>query len=56
MCYKQIKKPFNWQVLLSNMHEDSNKLYPSMVARHQMILEYSIIMQQIIHSLEIDTS
>ena len=38
------------------MHEDSNELYPSMVARHQMILKCSIIMQQIIHSFEIDTS
>ena len=49
------KKTMNWQVLLSNMHEDSNKFYPLMVARHQMILEYSLIMKQIIHSLEIDT-
>ena len=38
------------------MHEDSNKLYPSMVARHQMILECSIIVHQIIYSFEIDTS
>ena len=38
------------------MHEDSNKSYPSMVAHHQMILECSIIMNQIIHSFEIDTS
>ena len=38
------------------MHKDSNKLYPSMVAGHQIILECSIIMHKIIHSLEIDTS
>ena len=38
------------------MHEDSNKWYPSMVARYQMVLECSIIMYQIIHSFEIDTS
>ena len=36
------------------MHEDSDKLYPSMVARDQMILECSIIMHQIIHSFKID--
>ena len=38
------------------MHEDSNELYPSMVARHQIILKCSIITQQIIYSFEIDTS
>ena len=38
------------------MHEDSNKLYPSMVTHHQMILECSIIVNLIIHSFEIDTS
>ena len=37
------------------MYEDSNRFYPSEVARHQMILECSIIMHQIIHSFEIDT-
>ena len=50
------KNTIYWQVFLMIMHEDSNKLYPSMVARHQMILEFSIIMHQIMHSLEIDTS
>ena len=38
------------------MHEDLNKLYPSMVAHHKMILESSLIMHQIIHYFEIDTS
>ena len=38
------------------MHEDSNKLYRSIVACHQMILDYSIIMYQITHSFEIDIS
>ena len=38
------------------MHENSDRLYPSMVARHQMISECSIIMHQIIHSFEINTS
>ena len=38
------------------IREDSNKLYPSMVAYHQMILECSIIMHKMIHSFEIDTS
>ena len=33
--------------------EDSDKLYTSVVAYHQVILEYSIINQQIIHSFEI---
>ena len=50
------KNTIYWQVLFMIIHEDSNKLYPSMVTRHQMILEFSIIMHQIIHSLEIDTS
>ena len=35
--------------------EDSNESYPSMVAHYQM-LEYSIIMAQIIYSFDIDTS
>ena len=35
------------------MHGDSNISYPSMVAHHEMILEYSIIMHQILHSFEI---
>ena len=38
------------------MHEDSNKLYPSIVACHQMILDYSIIMYEITHSFEMDIS
>ena len=38
------------------MHEDSNKLNPLTVACHQMILECSIIMDQIIHSFDIDSS
>ena len=33
------------------IHEVSSKSYPSMVA-HPQILEYSIIMNQIIHSFE----
>ena len=36
------------------IHDDSNKSYPSMVA-HPQILEYSIIMHQIIYSFESDT-
>ena len=35
------------------IHEVSSKSYPSMVA-HPQILEYSIIMHQIIHSFESD--
>ena len=34
------------------IHEDSNKLYSYMVACHQMMLEGSIIMHQIIHSFK----
>ena len=37
------------------MQEDSDKSYPLMVAYHQMMFEYSIIMHHIIHSFEIDT-
>ena len=36
--------------------QNSNKSYPSLTAYHQIILEYLIIMHQIIHSFEIDTS
>ena len=43
-------------MFLMIMHENSKKLYPSMVAHHQMILEHSIIMHQIINSFEIDIS
>ena len=38
------------------MHEDSNKLHPSMVALHQITLECSINVHQIIHSFEFDRS
>ena len=38
------------------MHEDSQKSYPSMMGGHQMILKYSLIMHQIIHSFETDIS
>ena len=38
------------------MHKDSKKSYPSMVAHHQIIFEYSIIMHQKVHSFETDTS
>ena len=31
------------------IHEDSKKSYLSMVNDHQMMLEYSITMQQMIH-------
>ena len=37
------------------MQEDSDKSHPLMVAYHQMMFEYSIIMHHIIHSFEIDT-
>ena len=37
------------------IHKDSNKSYPLMVAPPQ-ILEYFIVMYQIIHSFESDTS
>ena len=43
------------QVFLMTILEDSNESYPSMVAHYQM-LEYSIIMAQIIYSFDIDTS
>ena len=36
--------------------QNSNKSYPSLIAHHPIILEYLIIMHQIIHSFEIDTS
>ena len=36
--------------------QNSNKSYLSLIAYHQIILEYLIIMHQIIHSFEIDTS
>ena len=35
--------------------EDSSKSYPSMVAHHETILDYSINNQQINHPFEIDT-
>ena len=35
--------------------ENSNRSYPSMVAHHQTILDYSINNQKIIHLFEIDT-
>ena len=35
--------------------ENSNKLNPSIVANHQVTLEYSKISQKIIHSFGIDT-
>ena len=35
--------------------ENSNKTYPLMVAHHQVELNYSIISQKIIHSVEIGT-
>lgn len=34
------------------IQEDSNKTYPLMVAHHQVALDYSIISQKIIHSVE----
>ena len=37
------------------IQQDSNKSYPSMVAHHQKILDYSIHNQQMIHPYEIDT-
>ena len=43
------------QVFIMTILEDSNKSYPSMVAHYQMF-DYSIIMDQIIYSFEIDTS
>ena len=36
--------------------QNSNKSYLSLIADHQIILEYLIIMHQMIHSFEIDTS
>ena len=36
--------------------QNSNKSYLSLIAYHQIILEYLIIMHQIIHSFETDTS
>ena len=42
---------FTFYSMLSQ--EDSDKLYTSVMAYHQVILEYSIINQQIIHSFEI---
>ena len=51
-----LKTTINQQVVLMITHEGSNKAYPSMVDHHQVILEYSMIMRQIIHSFEIDTS
>ena len=38
------------------MHGDLKKSYPSKVAHKKIIIEYSIIMHQIIHSFEINTS
>ena len=38
------------------MHEYSHKLYPSTAALHEMTIECSIIMPQIIHSFETNTS
>ena len=35
--------------------EDSSKSYPSMVAHHETILDYSINNQQINHPFETDT-
>ena len=34
------------------IQEDSNKTYPLMVADHQVALDYSVISQKIIHSVE----
>ena len=55
ICHKH-QNITNEQILLMKMHEDSNKLYPSIVACHQMILDYSIIMYEITHSFEMDIS
>ena len=38
------------------MLEDLNKLYPSMVAPHQMMLDYLISIQEITHYFETNTS
>ena len=35
------------------IYEDSNESHPSMVALHNMIIEYLIIMHQAIHSFEL---
>ena len=43
------------QVFLTVIQENSNKAYPSMVAHHQVALQYSIISQRIIYSFETDT-
>ena len=41
---KTDKYAINWHIFLLIIHENSNELYPSMVARYKMILESSIIM------------
>ena len=55
ICYKQIKIPLLNKFFMIT-HEHSNKLYMSMVARKQMIKDWSTFMHKIIHSFEIDTS
>ena len=56
ICILQVdKNTTNYQDFLKKFHEDSNKSYPSMVVNPQ-ILDYSMIMHQIIHCFETDTS
>ena len=55
LTLKTDKININKQVFLKITHKDSNKFYPLMVAHHR-ILDSSIIMHQIIHSFEIETS
>ena len=43
------------QVFLMVIQENSNKLFPSMVAHYEVALEYLIIKQEIIYFFEIDT-
>ena len=56
VTFHKMKIPLTSKFFFMIIHEDSKKSYPSVVAYHQMILEYSIIMHQIIHSFETDIS
>lgn len=44
------KNTANLQVLLMEIQEYSDRSYPSIVARHQTISQYSIINQKTIHN------
>ena len=46
------KNAINQQIFLMAIQENPNKAYPSIVAHHQVALEYSTISQKVIHSFE----